>query len=112
MLRCEVHDARGHFSSLVCPARFRVDQERVVATVADDVDEPDYGAVSDSCCHPSKTVRADLIPPPRHGRPTMRRHKIDHLAVIQRPAPSQDNGVRKRFDRFGSHAHERYSAWR
>jgi hypothetical protein len=104
MLCRKLDDARPHPSSLKRFTCFRVDQERVVATVAHDVGEPYGRAVGEARRDPAEAMRADLIPPPGNRRPAVRRDEIDHLFVIESSAPPKDDAVGERLGRIGCHA--------
>src|SRR5262249_57180217 len=61
----------------------------------DDVDEAYERAVRIARGHPAEAVRTDSVPPSRERSSAVRRHEIDHLVVVQRPAPLQDDSLRR-----------------
>ena len=67
-------------------ACLRVEQECVIASVPDDVDEPDQEPVAVAGTDPAETVRTDPIPPPDGRVAAVRADEVGHLLV--RHAPS------------------------
>jgi hypothetical protein len=93
VLRGDLDCARSDAPTLVRTVRLRVDEERVVAAVGYDVDEP-YEASGDVAgSDPAQTVWTDSIPPADLGVSTMGIDELNHLRVGQRPAPAVRDAV-------------------
>src|SRR6476659_9973302 len=63
--------AGGDATPLEGAARLRVDQERMIAAVGDDVDEADHDVVGRAGRYPAEAVRTDRVPPPGYGPPAV-----------------------------------------
>ena len=78
-------------SPLVARPHFRVEQERVVATVPGDVREPDEPSVFRSCGDPAQAVRPDAVPPSRFATTSVRLGELGELFVSEIAAPLESD---------------------
>ena len=81
------HDARADAVALPVAPRLGVEEERVIAAIPRDVDEPDEQAVRVACRHPAEAVWPDPVPPAGRGPAAVGLDELDQLAVADRASP-------------------------